>query len=567
MYNYVLTYIFHARARADRSIHSAWSKAKCSSLTMSSTIHRTMAQSERHQLDRDAGLLSFDAFFYRRPSYQPTRLSVLWIENDLDCRMWAYYCDIRKAMAKFHDLCTPRGAQTCMDGRNGITPDVAIVGPRFSINIGSEDETVGFDRNRFPSLPLLVIQNKMYTPKGWKEIVGNRTAKLAWVREAGASAAFTWLTKHREFSRKSRVPHHWMPFGVDAELFGAAAGTFGKRAQPYDVGFTGASGKDKYPERAALIDALRSMNISSYFGEWSQTLLNRADPRSWKAGSTFEYAAQLAQARIWLSTLGPSNIVGTRYFEVIASGTTLLMCSAPPRGEWIYDGLFEDGVHVVMFDGVDDMKAKVQHYLDNEQDRQEIVRNARDLVQKIHTWDARALFMTAVAEVAIQQIRASPGSAPRYLPPPGALSANHSSYLGCFASAGYGEEGLSEPPRTRNKRRLYRYTVASCLHACRSRHRRGMNAALTGGGFATGNGHTQARCMCAMAKAQGEDRQTGTGTKPEADKEERRHSRLQLAGWKRRPEVDCATTCSLKDSRPCGGSRAYAFFNLEGGVQ
>ena len=100
---------------------------------------------------------------------------------------------------------------------------------------------------------------------------------------------------------------------------------------------------------------------------------------------------------MWVSTTGPSNIVGTRYFEVMASGTTLLLCNRPPRNEWVYDGLFEDGKHVVMFDNPADLRQKVAHYLANETARRRIVLAAASLTRRIHTWDARARFITNVA--------------------------------------------------------------------------------------------------------------------------------------------------------------------------
>ena len=519
-----------------------------------------MPTARRRQLDLAAGLLSFDDSL---ETFSPRRLSILWIENALDCRMWAYYCDIRTAMEKLHHLCTPRGAQMCFGGRNKFVPDVAIIGPRYSINVASDDEGVGFDRRQHPTLPLLILQNKMYTPVGWKEIVGNRSAKLEWARKTGASAAFTWLTRHREFTKASGVPHHWMPFGVNQHLFGANAGNFARSAQPYDVGFTGASGKDKYPQRAALLEALRSMNLSSYFGEWSQTALNRADKRSWKAGTTAEYSAQLARTRIWLSTLGPSNIVGTRYFEVLASGTTLLMCNSPPPGTWVYDGLFQDGVHVVMFHNLDDMKVKVLKYLADEPARQRIVRNAHELTHRIHTWEARARFISRVAELAIERVKEAPTQAPRYVPFQDSFPANHSSFLGCFIRSDKKEDGLVEPPRSRNKRRLYRYTVASCIEACRSRRRRPTVAALSGGGFATGNGHAHARCMCAATSPpRASDTYNLSTPSVKATSGQVTAPMAIPPGWKRRPNVDCATTCSLRDSRPCGGQRAHAFFNL-----
>tara|TARA_B110001452_G_scaffold160422_1_gene133518 strand:- start:1738 stop:2109 length:372 start_codon:yes stop_codon:yes gene_type:complete len=83
----------------------------------------------RQALDRAAGLLGFDEL----PSAPPRRLRVLWLENKLDCNTWSYYCDIRAAMAALHDLCSPSPRTTCLS--DGFEPDVAVAGPRFTINI------------------------------------------------------------------------------------------------------------------------------------------------------------------------------------------------------------------------------------------------------------------------------------------------------------------------------------------------------------------------------------------------------------------------------------------------
>lgn len=90
--------------------------------------------------------------------YTPTRLRVLWVENTLDCRTWAYYCDLRDAMAKLHELCVPMGRSTCVDGRRGFKPEVVVVGPRYMANVGHADETIGFNRALYPNLPLAVVQ-------------------------------------------------------------------------------------------------------------------------------------------------------------------------------------------------------------------------------------------------------------------------------------------------------------------------------------------------------------------------------------------------------------------------
>ena len=72
------------------------------------------------------------------------------------------------------------------------------------------------------------------------------------------------------------------------------------------------------------------------------------DPTSCSA-DVFEARGQIATTKIWVSTTGPDWLVGTRYFEVLMSGTTLLLCNRPPKGSWTYSGLFRENVHVATF--------------------------------------------------------------------------------------------------------------------------------------------------------------------------------------------------------------------------
>ena len=457
--------------------------------------------------------------------YSPPRRKILWIENALDCRTWTYYCDIRDAMARLHELCIPVGSSTCIDNHKGFKPDFVVVGPRYTANVGHPDETLGFDRQRYAHLPLAILQNKMYSATT-REIVGDPTAKLKWAQETGAIAAFTWLTHHRRFTRLSGVPHFWLPFGIDIELYSRQAGRFGPRAQPFDVGFTGASNV-KYPLREAILKLVRSMNVSSYLGTWSQTSLHTSSNRSWKALNRDEYAEQLSRAKMWVSTTGPSNIVGTRYFEVLASGTTLLLCNRAPPGVWVYDGLFEDGTHVVMFDSINDLRSKIMYYLSDEAARRRIVTAAASLSRRIHSWDSRARFISHVLESVAQRSNAS---MPRHATNFSFASGPNATFLGCFATG--------SPTRTRDfvekKKRtaLRRFTVAACAATCRSES---TTFALECGGFCTGNGHRLGRCWCGSSSLNPSRR--------------------------RRPRSSCATTCSLHDSRPCGGNGVLAVYS------
>ena len=468
---------------------------------------------DRHASDHAAGVMSFD----EADGYQPPRMRVLWLENTLDCRTWSYYCDIRDAMKRYHTLCTPIRSMSCLDG---FDPELVVVGPRYTANLAHADETLGFDLLKYAHLPIVVMQNKMYEATT-RELVGTPTLKLKWVHDTGAIAAFTWLTEHREFTRRSGVPHHWMPFGVDQQLYGRFAGKLGPSVQPFDVGFTGASSK-KYPLRQAILDTLKSMgNISAYTGTWAQTSLNVKHNNSWKAPDRDGYVLSLSRAKMWVSTLGPSNIVGTRYFEVLASGTTMLLCNRPPAGEWVYDGLFEDGVHVVMFDDIAELRDKISYYQRHEEARQRIVRAALARVLSRHTWDGRARFLSKVAVAAMR--RHTAGTAHYRAPLDAASLMQDARYEGCYPQ-------ISEFAELQVRRPLRRFTVSTCLKACG----KAPLFALHCGGFCTGNGHRLGQCLCA-------------------------HREIAPGGRKLR-DRDCATTCSLHDSRPCGGPVGMAVF-------
>ena len=530
-------------------------------------------------------LLRFD----RLADYTPRRLNVVWLENTLDCRTWTYYCDLKDAMAKLHTLCIPRHSLTCVDGRRGFTPQVVVAGPRYMANVAHPDETLGFDRAQYAHLPLAVVQNKMYAATA-REIVGDASSKLRWAREAGAVVGFTWLALDHDFTQRSGVAHYRLPFGVDVALYGRHAATVPSAppvatrsplalVQPIDVGFTGAS-NHKYPLREAILALVRSLkNVSSYFGTWAQTSLHRSDNRSWKALERDDYVKQISQTKLWVSTTGPSHIVGTRYFEILASGTTLLLCNRAPPG--VYDGLLEDGaarratdaraarrrvprlaflgaakslttcsvlrrragVHAVIFNDIDDLRAKIYRYLADEPARVRIVKAAAALVNRVHTWDARARFITRAVEhhVGLHDTRL-----PYYTPRlhgaaaavAGATTGVPEPFVACV-DARMNAQRFTEVPA---RRPLRRYTVATCAAACRVRGA-GYFGTLCGG-FCSGNGHRLARCFCARSAAG--------------------DAKFQLSFDPKRPRQrrDCATTCSLHDSRPCGGLDTMAVFAM-----
>ena len=94
---------------------------------------------------------------------------------------------------------------------------------------------------------------------------------------------------------------------------------------------------------------------------------------------------------MWISTPSPANLVGTRYYEIMAA-RTLLFCSR----DVAYTGLFEDGVHCVMFEpDLSDFDDKLFYYLGHEEERAAIIEEAHGHVLQNHTWDRRIEQFTA----------------------------------------------------------------------------------------------------------------------------------------------------------------------------
>ena len=207
-----------------------------------------------------------------------------------------------------------------------------VVGPRYATNVVNALEPLGLSRAQLATVPLVVLQNKMYTSA--TELTGSVTAKLQWATNLGAAAGFTWLgsRKAAEFTASGGLPYHWMPFGVDASVYGKFAGNF--TDQPFDIGFTvalhsaalppnpacptlhpsahslqGSSGP-KYALRAEITAALRSdpARLRTYFGSWDKKNVAGGGGNRWLTLSRVEYVQQIARTKIWVSTTGPRMV-------------------------------------------------------------------------------------------------------------------------------------------------------------------------------------------------------------------------------------------------------------------
>jgi len=78
------------------------------------------------------------------------------------------------------------------------------------------------------------------------------------------------------------------------------------------------------------------------------------------------------------------NDISPRYFEVMLS-RTLLFCN---KMSYEYEGVFEDGVNCVMFENdLSDFRNKLDHYVNNDEEREKIISNAFNTAKENYTWE------------------------------------------------------------------------------------------------------------------------------------------------------------------------------------
>jgi len=155
----------------------------------------------------------------------------------------------------------------------------------------------------------------------------------------------------------------------------------------YDIGFSGAlhgSGKIQGPTRnlrtriKAALDLQTECNIF-----W-----NGSDSVTTRIPSVEQYASKINECKMWLATTGPMLDISPRYFEVALS-KTMLFCNEMPQAN---GEMFKDGITCATFkNDLSDFDEKLEYYLKNDKERNQICQNAYDLVLGNYTWKHMAL--------------------------------------------------------------------------------------------------------------------------------------------------------------------------------
>ena len=224
---------------------------------------------------------------------------------------------------------------------------------------------------RDSKVKLFPILNKEYT--GLKN-------KLDWIREMRATVALSVHHDVDKFMSETGIPFYRIMWSANQNVFKDYDGEYTS-----DLFFSGVTRPEQTENLRERVLSEMS-RLSDYKLE-----INARSHRNNYAGKIYsdeDYARKLASSKICFITTGPSDLVGTRYFEVMSGNKSLILCNR--MDEKVYGDMLIDEHNCVMFSTVDEFFEKAEYYLNNEEERMKIVNTAYSNFLSSQTWIHRA---------------------------------------------------------------------------------------------------------------------------------------------------------------------------------
>lgn len=261
--------------------------------------------------------------------------------------------------------------------------DLIVVGTFWE----NQDEDIE-ESDPHPNINLkkLDIPKVFFLNKEYKKL----EQKLEYAKENRFDLVCTVLHNYKDWAEQTGLNFIQLPFSVNLDRFNDF-----KLPKRYDFGFTGALHKNYTDIRLRikkklfkdfvrsnpklLCNEFKKYNI--FWSEWkAKNILRR-----FSSLSRTKYPKFLNSFKVFLSTPGPINIIGTRYFECMAT-KTLLLC---PESKY-YNDLFKNRYNCLTFKkDLSDLKEKLDYILLNDSERNRITENAYQDVINNHNYDKR----------------------------------------------------------------------------------------------------------------------------------------------------------------------------------
>lgn len=280
------------------------------------------------------------------------------------CTPGYYSCDFRLALQEIPGMRFVAFEQAS-DATNysGI-----FVSLECSVNPRAFSACVDRVATHHAKLPVFTYINKIFD---------NFHHKLATLRSLGRRSRLVIMpSPNIDMVEKSlSVPTLFLPYAANTRFLNTK-----HLPVKYDIGFSG--GWQRMSTRYAFRRECWSNDTI--------TRLNTFGIRVFHSGfmPLDAYENAIHQTKMWFVSSESGDHISTRIFEIMASGTTLVVCNRNLRALHAI-GIVE-GLHVVTFANISEYISIVRYYALHDAERDAIVLRAQQLVREYHLWKHRA---------------------------------------------------------------------------------------------------------------------------------------------------------------------------------
>ena len=272
---------------------------------------------------------------------------------------------LRKVCSNLHIVHTVD--KNYVDKINTITPDCIIVG--FGImDCGNNKPRINLTNIKCSNI--YVILNKEYT--GLKN-------KLNWIKTIKPKRVFSVHHEVDVYEKQLQLPFTRIMWSAREDVFKKTSDIY-----KHDLFFSGVIRAEQTDNmRNKIYDKLNELKDYNCLIRAAFFKNNNLVGKLYTFNLN-QYANQINNSKIALTTTGPADLVGTRYFEIMATNKALIMCNRV--SDKIYEDIVIDGVTCVMFDDENEFIVKCKYYLTHEEERIKIVNQAYDHFVKTQMW-------------------------------------------------------------------------------------------------------------------------------------------------------------------------------------
>lgn len=189
------------------------------------------------------------------------------------------------------------------------------------------------------------------------------------------------MSEFLKSKRRGLVPGNiessMLPFSVDTEVYKSSGSE-----KEFDAMAVFSETAWCYKSRRAIKEMLRKSKWNALVGGASKAdRIQHGD-----------YVEAINKSKIFVIANNIYKTLSMKYTEAMACGTFVL---ADRPDDLEYQG-FEDGKHLVLYNGMDDLIEKIAHYLEHESEREKIAQQGMEMVRNRHSCEVRVKEMVEI---------------------------------------------------------------------------------------------------------------------------------------------------------------------------